>query len=345
MDSEYVIMGGGVAGLCAAIRLTELGIRPIVIEAGDYPSHKVCGEFFSPDCLEILKKWNISPLEIHKARFHSSHETLNFSFPKNAGGLSHFECDPQLVDRAVLGGAIIHKNTKVLQLTPESSKYELKLSNGMTLRASNLIIATGRIPNISSQSVIEYVGIKAHFTGIPIENSLEMFTFNGAYLGISPIENGKYNVACLAKIDNIKGLTPETFIDQLKSQNKLLESCLSHGTCLFSKWMDASLPAFGIKKVPNWPNVYFIGDAAGTIPPITGNGLSMAIGGGMMAAEFAVAKDSNGFKKAWRKKFASSIFWGIFLHQLMLNPKLGRRLIKIGQYFPFLAKGTFYLTR
>jgi flavin-dependent dehydrogenase len=47
MNADYVILGGGVAGLCAARRLIELGIQPLVIEAGSYPSHKVCGEFIS----------------------------------------------------------------------------------------------------------------------------------------------------------------------------------------------------------------------------------------------------------------------------------------------------------
>jgi flavin-dependent dehydrogenase len=41
MKHDYVIVGGGIAGLCAANQLCDQGITPLVIESGDYPSHKI----------------------------------------------------------------------------------------------------------------------------------------------------------------------------------------------------------------------------------------------------------------------------------------------------------------
>ena len=42
-----------------------------------------------------------------------------------------------------------------------------------------------------------YIGLKAHFKNIPLADILEMFLFEGAYMGISPIGNNCCNVACL----------------------------------------------------------------------------------------------------------------------------------------------------
>ena len=128
MDVDYVIVGGGIAGLCAAVRLTELGATPLVIEGGGYPSHKVCGEFFSPECIKILNHWDIHPKAIHYAHFRTPSSSYKFCFPRPAGSLSHLECDPLLAQRVRRGGAIIKTHTKVEHLDPQSR--ELTLSTG-----------------------------------------------------------------------------------------------------------------------------------------------------------------------------------------------------------------------
>ena len=51
---EVLILGGGLAGLTAAIHLSKLGLRVTVIEKNCYPKHKVCGEYISNEALEVL---------------------------------------------------------------------------------------------------------------------------------------------------------------------------------------------------------------------------------------------------------------------------------------------------
>ena len=69
---------------------------------------------------------------------------------------------------------------------------------------------------------------------------------------------------------------------------------------LFPQWLVTRAPEFSHRKTPKWANGYFIGDAAGSIPPATGNGLSMALSSGIMAAKYAVRGDANGFRRAWK---------------------------------------------
>ena len=60
---NVLIVGGGIAGLSALNRLVDLGISATLVESGTYPSHKICGEFFSSECLPILSSWDVEPIE------------------------------------------------------------------------------------------------------------------------------------------------------------------------------------------------------------------------------------------------------------------------------------------
>lgn len=350
MKTKFAIIGGGVAGLCAAIRLTELGEEPLVIEGGTYPTHKVCGEFLSPECLKYLHDWNIHPIHIPKAVLRTSKSSLTFSFPMPAGGLSHLELDPSLVDYATKQGAQLRTNTQVKVFQPKRNSCDphlIELSNGEILEASHVIIATGRIPSYTTQAPkMCYMGFKTHFKNIASEGNLEMYSFLGAYLGIAPIEDNKYNVACLANLKEVEKFShPDLFIENLISKNPSIRTSFSTGDNLFGQWMTASIPAFGIKQTPDWLDTYFIGDAAVTIPPACGNGLAMAILGGRLSAEHAVHFQTQEFKQLWTKRCSSQVFWGKLLHKFLMNPSYSSPLLKLGNAFPYLSRKIFDLTR
>lgn len=92
--------------------------------------------------------------------------------------------------------------------------------------------------------------------------------------------------------------------------------------------------------------MYFIGDAAGTIPPITGNGLGLSIRGGILAADFAVKKDWKSFKKIFGESFlALQSFGGRVLHFVALHPLLCNPLVKLCHKYPSLADYLYLATR
>lgn len=348
MKHDYIIIGGGVAGLCAAIRLLELGAKPLVIESGTYPSHKVCGEFFSPECIPILNQWGIHPIPVHRSCFHMNNKSdLSFTFPSPAGSLSHYTFDTLLMEKAKKLGATILTETKAVEFNHSNKEHIIKLSNGETIHGGHLIIAVGRIPQMTPTTApIRYMGLKTHFKGVVSKNKLGMYFFEGGYIGLSPIEEDKVNVACLVKIEKVTSAGgPEAFMEQLFSNNDLLQDALGNATNLFPKWMNVGIPEFGIKSVPEWPNTYCIGDAAGTIPPITGMGLSMAVRGGLMAAEYSFRSDPNGFRREWIRTFKTPITLGKWLHAIAIRPGIGSPLLQLGKCFPKLIDKIFQFTR
>lgn len=351
MKGDFVILGGGLAGLSAAIKLAESGAQPLLIDAGHYPSHKVCGEFLSPDSLPLLQKWEISPTLIHRVQLRTVKQSFTFSFPSPAGSLSHLQLDPFMASYARQKGAQLLLSTKVKQIKPaltELEQHEIVLESEEVIQARHLLIATGRLSCLAHAPPphMRYVGIKAHFQGIPLDQELEMFSFSQAYIGLSPIEESKCNIACLAHLDLFqKAGSAKALIDSLCIQNPLLKTYLSNGKNLFSDWMTAFLPEFGMKPSLSWPRTYFLGDAAGTIPPACGNGLTMALMGGQMAAHYALKNDPEGFKKEWTSRYRSKILAGKCLHQLMLHPAYGHFFLHLSSFFPSLPSLFFSWTR
>lgn len=349
-EVEYLILGGGVAGLCAAKRLLELGIAPLVIEGGSYPSHKVCGEFISSSSLPILKQWNIIPVQISSLQWHAGSKTMNFPFQQPAGSLSHLTLDQELAHQISREGASLLTNTKVIECIPSSKENDfhlLTLSSGEKIKAYHLLVATGRHPSSPSQKWSpRYVGFKAHFSEIEFQETLHMFSFPGAYLGLSPVENGSVNVACLASMEIFSLFaSAEAFMQHLVTSQPMLEKFFDSGKNLCSGWMQTFIPPFGLRSPPVWPRTYWIGDAASTIPPASGNGLSMAISSGCLAAEYAAKNQPQGFRKEWAMRSLWTIRWAKGLHHLFLNPSLAKGAISLGNAFPFFAQQIFNATR
>lgn len=348
-NPEIIIIGGGVAGLSAAIELGRQGIFPVVIEAGSYPSRKVCGEFLSPECLSWLKELNIPFVPIKKAHIYLDAKELVYPFPSPAGSLSHDCLDPLLAAHAQKLGAAIRTNIKVERLQMKQKRedrHRLELSDGHMMSASSIIVATGRIPSLVTAPLkAKYLGIKAHFEGVELSETLHMFGFQGAYLGLSPIEEGKANLACLATTacaDQAGSI--DSLMNKLVAKNPLLEKLLSPGNRLFD-WMVAPVPFFGFKKIPDWHQAYFIGDAALSIPPASGLGLSLAITSGIMAANYAVSNDFVSFKEAYRKQFSIPLHVSKGLHYLLLNPQMGKYAIQACTLIPSLSHQLFKATR
>lgn len=355
---DFLIIGGGVAGLASANRFCDLGFSPVIIEAGSYPSHKVCGEFLSPEVLPLLDSWSIIPrCRIDHVQFFSGHQELNFTLPQVAASHSRYELDAQLVDRARAKGARFLCNTKVESLAPygngENSLYRIGLSTGETLLARNILIGSGRVTLQSTSNKLStphYFGFKAHFDGIQLNNALQMHALPGAYLGISNVKENVVNVACLARLPRQSGGRTMTAAEHVERILNLpgaerIKKLLAGGTMIHENWMTVFAPEFGKRKTPVWPNAYFIGEAAGAIPPATGDGLGIAITSGVMAADYAAAGDWQGFRNAWKKRYTSRILVGKWLHRLLSKPAFAGGMIRISKVLPSVPRTFFQLTR
>ena len=59
---DALVIGGGPAGTSAAIALATARVPTVLCEAKTYPHPKVCGEFLSPECANLLESLGLPRL-------------------------------------------------------------------------------------------------------------------------------------------------------------------------------------------------------------------------------------------------------------------------------------------
>ncbi|MGH8055832.1 MAG: NAD(P)/FAD-dependent oxidoreductase, partial [Candidatus Entotheonellia bacterium] len=56
---DVAVIGGGVAGSVVGALLAQGGLRVVLLEKGTFPREKVCGEFLSPDGVDLLRRLGV----------------------------------------------------------------------------------------------------------------------------------------------------------------------------------------------------------------------------------------------------------------------------------------------
>jgi flavin-dependent dehydrogenase len=266
-----VVLGGGPAGSSAAIAACLDGTVVRVIEKSKFPRHKVCGEFLSPEIqaeLERLGAWNAflsaSPARIRRMKLHFGRRSKVCNLPEPAWGLSRYAFDALLLDRAISLGA-------------EVARESAAVPN---------IIAAGRSITESKRGH-RLFGFKAHFTG-PVDDAVELFFFNGCYVGVNTVENGRTNVCGLGPEDYLKRFDFD--FDRVVLESPVLCTRLAPMKREM-KWLSTGPLRFTQRFSPDG-SAYLAGDALSFVDPFTGSGLLAAVKTGALAGTAAAQNDS-----------------------------------------------------
>ncbi|MGC9972211.1 MAG: hypothetical protein ABSE56_16650 [Bryobacteraceae bacterium] len=280
------ILGAGPAGSAAAIAALSESAAVRLFEKSTFPHHKVCGEFLSPGAsriLEALGVWQdflgLGPARIRRFVLHLGLRAKHWTLPECAFGLSRYEFDRLLFDRAVLLGAEVDREPGACQRLVREPE-----SDG----GAPIVIATGR--SAMARRGHRLFGFKAHFEG-PADDAVELFFFEDCYVGVSAVENG---------ITNVCGIAPESTLRRHNFQmDELLDRWRPLGDRLgpltrSMRWLTTGPLVFsrGGYDRPQ-PAIYPAGDALGFVDPFTGSGMLNALLTGRMAG-IAAARHVSG---------------------------------------------------
>ena len=106
-DLHTIIIGGGLAGLTAAIDLAQSNIPVTLIEKDTYPRHKVCGEYISNEVLPYFKSLQIDIERLKPSRITrfqistQSGKIINSALPLGGFGVSRYVLDHYLWEKAI----------------------------------------------------------------------------------------------------------------------------------------------------------------------------------------------------------------------------------------------------
>jgi flavin-dependent dehydrogenase len=272
--TDVAIIGAGPAGSAAAIELARAGARVLLLEKAEFPRPKVCGEFLSPEGAVAIRELGAGDLLNGAARMDTgvvitpSGKRLEFSFPTPAYGLSRARMDHGLAEHAVSLGASLVTRAEVASLDP------LRCRDGRQFEARAVLLACGRhsLLNPAPTGRRSWYGFKVHLRG-DWPPRLDLHFFPGGYLGVAPIEDGLINACALVEKRLLK--EAQALVERTVHAERV-------GDYLFTGPLHPGRQQFCILN-----SAFCIpaGDAAAFTDPFTGDGISLALRSGRLAAE------------------------------------------------------------
>ena len=359
---DVAIVGGGLAGLALSIQLKRQGHSVILFEKEQYPFHKVCGEYISLESWDFLNDLGVDLDEINvpiitKLQVSSVNgKMLEQSLPLGGFGISRYRLDNTLMQIAKAEGVCIMENTKVNDIefstdefTIDTSlkKYKAKLVTGSYGKRSNIDIKWKRpFTNASKNKLNNYIGVKYHIKIDFPADTIALHNFKNGYCGIVKIEDDNYNLCYLTTANNLKKSKGD--IKQMEqlilSENPHLKKILTESKITFVAPLTISQISFDKKnQVEN--HVLMIGDAAGMITPLCGNGMSMALHGSKIAAihihdflqtKITRAEMEQQYTLQWNLQFANRLKMGRRIQRLFGSKQLTNFYIAVTKPFPKL---------
>lgn len=357
-ETEVLIIGGGLAGLTAAIHLSKKGFEVIVIEKNEFPKHKVCGEYISNEVIPYLNWLGINSKDLHstlitKLQFSICNgKAINCVLPLGGFGISRYALDEYLYRKAVSYGCTILKDS-VESVVFNENQFTVTTLNNVLLKAKIVLGAFGKRSNIDqklNRSFIQkkspWLAVKAHYSGNFPDDLVGLHNFKGGYCGVSKVENNKINICYLADYETFKRYKNiEEYQKAVVFKNPNLKLLFEKCTMLFDKPLTISQICFEQKKaVEN--HILMIGDTAGLIHPLCGNGMAMAIHSAKIVSELVElflnkeiksrADLEKKYKQEWKFNFEKRIRAGRFLARLLQHQKVSEFLLQIVIKFPLL---------
>jgi len=320
---DIAVLGGGPAGCAAAITAVHAEKRVLLVEKGRYPRHKVCGEFISPESHHVLvtllerdHPLLRTPPQITRARMFVDGNCLDFKLPQAAWSIPRYDLDYVLWEAAKAAG--VHCETAAVQ---SASANSLRIAD-REISAKSVINATGRWSNLRRQSPIEsrprWIGVKAHFAGEHAPPSTDIYFFNGGYCGVQPISDERLNASAMVRADIATSLE-EVFAahPQLWLRSRTWEQVSE---------TVATSPLIHSAPEPVTDGVFNAGDAAAFIDPFTGDGVSLALRSGVLAAECAIVGGPTRYSREYQGRFARAFQTAAFTRRLSRSPEMVRHV-------------------
>ena len=361
---DVAIIGGGLAGLTLSIQCAEKGYKTILFEKEKYPFHKVCGEYISLESLPFLERLGIQLKDldapvIKKLQLTDVKGTLyQFDLPLGGFGISRYTLDNKLYQIAVSKGVEVFTETKVNEVVFNNNVFGIQTNKG-NFTSIIAVGSFGKRSNIDvkwNRSFItqkpdklnNYIGVKYHIEFSFAKENIALHNFKNGYCGISNIEENKCCLCYLTTANNLK--TNSNSIAEMEKnilwQNPKLKDIFRNAVFLYKDPLVISQVSF-TKKQQVENNILMIGDAAGLITPLCGNGMSMAMHASKLAYEninafmqnkISRAQMENNYAGQWKQQFSKRLLIGRSVQRIFGNNTSTSLFLSTMNKMPWLAK-------
>ncbi len=352
---DIIVAGGGLAGLTASIILSKK-FKTLLIDPDDYPRHKLCGEYLSNEVIEVLSDLGISfsrlgAVSIDRLEYTFHKKELSSLLPLGGTGISRYTLDQALFNQFQNEENATFLQGKVTAVTQYNDQFTITCGDD-TFTSKQFIMATGKRslldkklerPFIKTKS--PWLAVKMHYDYDMPDDLVGLHAFDGGYAGISKVEGNKVNLCYLATYESFKTHKDvDTFNNKVLSKNVKLHHFFKNATACWDKPITISQISFD-KKRPVENDILMIGDTAGLIHPLCGNGMAMAIHSAVLASKAIIPYLENktdrhsalmNYSKQWNHHFKSRLKMGRWLQTILLNPSYTRIAYRLLGWFPWM---------
>lgn len=352
-----LIVGGGPAGAAAAIMLARGGMSPTILERGTGDHDALCGGFLSWNTLGQLSELGIEPAALggHPVdRLHllAGKRSARFALPAPGIGVSRRTLDRLLLERAVASGATLKRGVAVRRIEGRT----LHLADEGEISAAHIVLATGKHDLRGAArplaSADPAMGLRWRFpTGTAlaerIAGAIELHLFDHGYAGLVMQEDGHANL-CLAIRRSAfvaAGQRPEAVLARLIARQPALADRLS-GINPGEAQAIANIPYGWRATATDAHGLFRVGDQAGVIPSLAGEGVGIALASGIAAAQAILGgQDASAFQAELAGRLKRPIGTASFLWRAAERPWIASAALPILQHLPGAVGHAMRMTR
>jgi menaquinone-9 beta-reductase len=315
---HVAIVGAGPAGSSAATFLARQGARVTLLERHRFPRDKVCGDGCTPRTVWMLERLGLEPLPSSEASPVDSvylaspgGRVLDAKIPAHIfGGRScvvpRLVLDERLVRHAVRAGAELREGTKVEGLECNPQGVSLLLRGGERLRA-DVVLGCDGYPSVVRQALgapafpdnHSAYAVRAYYEGVSLSRPSAIALFweeelLPAYGWIFPLPGGRANVGIGLQTDKLasaSGKLPallERFCASPRAAAEL------KGARRMGRVVGHPIPFGSYARHLVFDRALLLGDSAGFVNPLTGEGIEFALESGQFAAQALAEAEAQG---------------------------------------------------
>lgn len=304
IECDVAVVGGGPAGLATSIHCARAGLRTVLYDGRRPPIDKACGEGILAPGLAALERLGILPGELSgrpitgvRYRCEWPEIEVEGSFPAGFTGLGvrRTTLHAILVSEAESAGVDLRWGCRVSAILKPGIE-----TDGGPVRARWVVGADGLHSNIRSWAGFQAqgagtrrFGVRRHFRGARAMKHVEVWWADGCEAYLTPVDDDEFGVALLwRETDQAR----TTGFDDLMIRFPELRERLA-GLPVVSEDRGAGPFRQRVKSVRRG-FIALVGDAAGYVDAITGEGLGIAFREAEVLSRAVVAGDLSGYAAA-----------------------------------------------
>ncbi len=347
--SAPLILGAGPAGCMAAIQLARAGASPTLIDRDAVVGDALCGGFLSwrsaAQLQEIgLDLGTIGAHRVNQLALYAGGVEAHARLPETGFGLSRYALDTAMRALAAASGAQLEID-RIRSLAPGKAEGERQ-----EWRSKSIFLAAGkhdvRGQPRPRQSDDPALGLRIRIPAQPgltqlLDGTIELHLFPKGYAGIVVQEDGSANICLALRKSQLAeaGGNPRALLDRMADEHPKFGQRMAYAAPGLTVDSIGAVP-YGWIARETMPGLFRLGDQAAVIPSLAGEGMSIALTSGALAARYWLVGGADGAGKyqramaraAWRPVSVAKLIW-----ETAESPRFNSQLVRLAGLAPWLT--------